>query len=370
MRSNESRARLRLASRTSAVPTPSRAASRRPSASRIASAIPSAVIAKIRGSNRSPPSSAYRRCRPARSARSTRACASPTAEPLAGDAGRADPVEHRLRQRVRQPAEVGLRERELLAAALEDDGARPHARVDALARDEALRVEVRVGVGDDLERVLQVRRVRDLRPRGVGEHRRADRRRDVRDPGARAQRGPGGLRRRRRRGGAEEQCNDDNRGDPCATHGHCNARRARNWRRDGSVRRLRAARLRHAAVDRGLAHGLGDGVVHVAVQHVGDELGLEVSPASAHAAARFISTLIALAPGEQRALEDPRVAEHVVDARPVGGERRAGGQRVLGLDLRRRVGQREDDLAGRGPSRGVISPGTPAGGDDDVGLAP
>ena len=118
-----------------------------------------------------------------------------------------------------------------------------------------------------------------------------------------------------------------------------------------------------------LADRLGDRLVHVAVEHLGDQLGLDREPGQRPRGGALHLMLIALAPASRAAPEDPRVAEHVVDARAVGGERGAGRQ------ARRRA---------RSPAAGLVSArmtwpradhlrrdqaGHAAGGDDHVGLA-
>ena len=93
-----------------------------------------------------------------------------------------------------------------------------------------------------------------------------------------------------------------------------------------------------------------------------------VSPAIAHAAASFISRLIAVAPASQRAAEDARVAEHVVDA----SARRRRTRRP-------RASAASGSISGSGlvsarmtwPCRTMLrrdQPGPARGGDDDVGL--
>ncbi len=99
---------------------------------------------------------------------------------VGAQAGAGDALEDRLGHRVRDAAEVDLHERELPRRRLEHERPRLHPRVDPAARDERLRVQAGVGVGDDLEaEVRRVLGVGDAGARGVGEHRRADRRREV-----------------------------------------------------------------------------------------------------------------------------------------------------------------------------------------------
>src|SRR3954471_17281415 len=75
-----------------------------------------------------------------------------------------------------------------------------------------------------------------------------------------------------------------------------------------------------AAVDGRLPDGPGDGLVDLAVKDVGDQLGLD-GQAGQRPCRRALHLQVDLAGArQQRAAEDPRVAEHVVDARAVGGE--------------------------------------------------
>ena len=124
----------------------------------------------------------------------------------------------------------------------------------------------------------------------------------------------------------------------------------------------------NAAVDRGLAHGLGDRRVNVAVKNVGHELGLDRQARERPRRRALHLEVDDAGPGQQRAAEDARVAEDVVDARAVGRERRAGSKRLVGVDLRLGIGQREDDLAGPDHPRRDESR-LAAGRHDDVGLA-
>jgi hypothetical protein len=142
-----------------------------------------------------------------------------------GDLRAGDAPGDLLGQRVRDAAEVGLHERELAPVLLEHERPGLHARVDALAGHERLGVEVLVGIGDDLQRPVDVA-AGDGRPRRVGEHRRADRRRDVGARGAGAQLGGvrGGGHGDRQR--ADERSEDE--GGP--RHARVNVRVRPFWR--------------------------------------------------------------------------------------------------------------------------------------------
>jgi hypothetical protein len=69
----------------------------------------------------------------------------------------------------------------------------------------------------------------------------------------------------------------------------------------------------------------------------------------------------------QRTAEQPREREGVVDRAAVGGERGPRGERIVGLELRLRVGEREDDLT-LADLRRLDEAGLAGRRDDDVGL--
>ena len=118
---------------------------------------------------------------------------------------------------------------------------------------------------------------------------------------------------------------------------------------------------------RGLGDGVGDGAVDAAVERVGDELALVREWRTiAAAAASFIPVEIVRAPQESVPRRIPGKREDVVDRGAVGGERGAGAQRGLRLDLGVRVGQREDRLS-LADHLGADQPRPPGRRDDDVG---
>src|SRR5215210_8808459 len=88
-----------------------------------------------------------------------------------------------------------------------------------------------------------------------------------------------------------------------------------------------------------VSHGVGDLLVDVRVEGLGDEVRVGGQPGQGFGGGELHLYVYLPGPRQERPTEDAGVAEDVVHARPVGGERGARLYRRFGLYLRVGVGE-------------------------------